>query len=53
MIPAPVWILLVVLNNVPTTIPFPERAACESAATSISKKFKKRYGGHLCLSQFG
>lgn len=45
------WLLIILLNNVPTVIPFTDKKACESAGTSISTKFKKKYSGHVCISQ--
>lgn len=44
------WLLIIVINNIPTTIPFADKPACQQAAVSIKNTFKDKYSNHICIS---
>jgi hypothetical protein len=44
------WLLIIIINNIPTTIPFADKPACQQAAESIKSKFKEQYTNHICIS---
>jgi len=44
------WLLIIIINTVPVTIPFTDEPSCQKTAQSIKTQFKMKKANHICVS---